>query len=485
MLKYKKEPSLKGFGSLFAGGLFNRGIGSIRLLIFAPLLGPAAFGALRLASVISVILSSITGLGLFNSYPRYLPEISSKNESYIFIKKTLLFSVLSASIAACILIFLPQYFSKILFASSDYAVLTILVGLSIPFTVIFKSIISALVGFGKFRQSAINESIHNFVYLILGLLLMILISRSSELVFSSYIIGLLIAIIWIIPKIKSTEYTKADEKKSDEYFQRALKYSLWYSLIPIFQYLFDFIDRWMLAHYYNLETVGAYSIIPLLTSGMFLISSSLAPIVARKGTILFSRGLLTSAQNIIWSCVKLAVLASLIYSIGLRLVEPIIWEIAGETWGQAASVLPVFLAYNTIFNVYYISGSFVGIYEKTYVHLIGLIAGAVTNIILNLLLIKPYGIFGASFGTLGGIIVTVLVYIIFMQFVRIKISFRNFMILLIPIIFILPKLWFIILSVVILFFSLKTNLILNDSDKRMAYTWIYRTTRNFKRREAL
>jgi O-antigen/teichoic acid export membrane protein len=479
-----KKTKLYGIGSLITGGALTQGFGALRLLIFAPLLGPAHFGALRLAMTASLILSSLAGLGLHTCYLRYLPELKPE-ETPGFIRQTLAWSFLPCCFSALVITLSVRGFSHLLFSSSEQTFLTILVAVSLPVTILYKSFYGMTSGSGRFRKAAIGDAMQNGVFFILGILALFLISKTSEYVFMTYLAGMGIGVLWFYFKIVHPVLLKGSNAQpgGNAIFYRALRFSIWYSLIPLFHYLFNFIDRWMLAHYYDLETTGTYSLVPLLAGGMFVTGGALSTITARKAAELRSRNLVKASEKLVWGAVCLSVPASLFYSFFIRLGEPLIWKIAGPKWQAALPLLPLFLVYFTFYNIFYQIGCFVSLEEKTWVHLISAIAGTAVNALINLALIKPYGIYGVATGTLIGMLVSIIVYLIFIYSRRISVIPRVWTAMLISFSIFLPRGIFIATTLLIFLAVVKTNIFLNDSDRRMARAWIAGTIREWKGRK--
>lgn len=340
-------------------------------------------------------------------------------------------------------------------------------------------------GSGRFRKAAIGDAMQNSVFFILSILALFLISKTSECVFITYLAGLGMGACWFYFMIVRRMLLNGSHAHpgGNAIFNRALRFSVWYSLIPLFHYLFNFIDRWMLAYFYDLETTGAYSLVPLLSSGMFVIGGALSTITARKSAELRSRNLIRASQNLIWGALFLSVLASLFYSFFMRLGEPLIWKIAGVKWQTALPLLPLFLVYFTFYNIYYQLGCFVSLEEKTWVHLVSAIAGTLVNTFINLALVKQYGIYGVATGTLIGMLTSIIVYLIFIYLRRIPINPRLWTAMVFSFSAFLPRWIFIATTLMIFLAAFKTDILLNDSERRMARAWIAGIIRDWKARK--
>lgn len=186
-----------------------------------------------------------------------------------------------------------------------------------------------------------------------------------------------------------------------------------------------------------------------------------------------------SHENFLWGAISIAIVGSMIYSAILYLTEPAIWMIIGAKWKSDPMILSMFLIYFTLFNAYYLIGCVASFEEKTWVNLLALILGSSANIILNILWVKPYGMLGAAGATLSGQIVLLLVHVVFVLSRGIKIAGRVKLAAVLPAALLLPKILFIFIVFIVVILSIKTNLFLNDSDRRMVWVWL----KNIKRRE--
>jgi len=460
-------------------------MGSIRLLVFAPLLGTAGFGALRLAITSSAIFSALAGLGLSTSFLRYLPETSSRGERAAFIRRVLGVSLATSCLVGLVLVLVPREMARVLFSDSEYWILSLLVAASLPLIVIYRSGLGAAGGIGRFDRAAIGETVQNLGYLMLGVGGLLLVSRRCEVAFGAFLVGMGAASAWLFPRIPlmhvSGDHSTAVRNKVDGLFRRSLVYSIWYALIPLFQYLFDFIDRWALAHFRDLSTTGAYSLVPILCGGMFVVGGALSPVVGRKGAELTARRRGLSAERLVWGSLGVAVIGSLGYSAALRVVEPVIWRIAGPKWETAATVVPLFLTYFTLFNLYYLFGSFAFFAEKTWVHLAALATGAMVNTGLNLLWVPSYGVEGAALATLVGLVAALGIQIAFVYSRGVRVIGRAWFAVVLAFVPLLPVIPLLGCTAVVLLLAWKSNLLLNDSDRRMVAGWTERILRRVRR----
>lgn len=467
------EARLGGFGALLTGNVFSRGVGLFKLLIFAPLLGPTAYGAFRLASTASAILSSLAGLGLHSSFVRYLPETDSAPRALAFIKRTVGLALAGGLIASVVLTLLREPLGRLIFSEDGYAWLTAIVTLGIPIVVLTKCLTSASKGLRRFSEAAVAEAGQNTGALALAIVAFWVFGPTSESAFGGYVAGSLLAGAWLLPRVRRNAATYGsippgiEKPEVGPLVGRALRFSVWYAVIPLFQYLFDFMDRWALARFHDLEITGVYSLIPVIAGGMTVFSLALGPVVQRQATALAAGYKKAESEDLIWGGIAIVLAGSLVYVLVVRTVEPVLWAIIGGKWADGRIVMPILLTYFTFFNIYWIVGAFAALREATWVHFGALCAGSVFNIGLNLLWVPEFAMLGAAWATLVSMLVPLTFHLIFAASCRIAIPRRAFLAFLVPLIGLAPYVVLVPGILVVLALCLWTNWIMTEADREL------------------
>lgn len=506
-----------------AGSIGCRVLGLARLLVFAPMLGPEAFGAVRLAITTSSILAAVGGLGMYTSYLRFMPEARTPRVSGILLRRTATLAVSVSAAAALVLLLKPSLVAHLVFSDSSYTTLAALLAVSIPVTVIYKTAVYAVQGYGDFARSSLAELLQNSVFLAGGVLSLWIVRGSSALCFASMLVGMFAAVLWLIPALAGRsesvpaaasapltvppiqtadpddsvavvspgdvagaprDASGTELEQASALVRRAIAYSVWFAMIPVFTYCFDFIDRWMISRYMTLKDAGVYSLVPLLAGGMFFAGASLSSVVCRRGAWLAARGRMRTAHRLVWAGSSLSVFASLAYVLIVKAAEPIIWRVSGPRWSGAAQVLPLSLVYYALYNSYYLLGSFAAFEEKPWVNLAAGLVGVVVNAALNSWWIPLFGIRGAAAGTLAGLLASMAVHALFVQVRGILVPLRAWLTMGLPFMALLPLPLAAAGTVLSALAWKRTSLLSNDSERRIVTVWssrLSRRTANFIR----
>ncbi len=468
-ITHETDSPYSGAVSLLASGIASRGLGLGKLLIFAPLLGPSAFGALRLATTAGSIFYSIGSLGLHTAYLRYLPELGKSSESRNFFLSFLMLSLATASVLALLFLAIYPQLNEIIFANQASVTLVVLLILSIPIWVLYQSCIGATRGLGLFKFSAISETSHHLLHLVIALTGFLILAKTASVAYAAAMIAMLFMGMVMLNRILQELPKTRVQRPNPSLSRRALKYSVWYMTIPTFQYLFDFMDRWAIARFHGLDLTGAYSLIPIIAGGMTVFALGLAPVIARRETIRKANFPLQYSYPLVWSTISIVTVGCLLYAFLFRLIEPALWSLAGSNWNIAAPAVNWLLIYFCWFNIYYLIGCIASVEEYTWIHLYALFTGAIFNISLNLILVPDWGVSGAAIATTASILPTIGIHLTFILMKGIPVRKTFWVAIALPLVFLIPSLATLILIFTVLMIVLVFSEILIKRQDRQEF----------------
>lgn len=461
-----------GLGALLFSSVASRAIGVLKLLIFAPLLGPAGFGAFRIATTLLAILAPFFSLGLYTSLLRFLPEIKDELRRTSFIR-----SVLGSAFLLCAILLVVSFlYSKevAIWAFSDptYQNLTILLLGCTPAYILYQAATGYARGMRQFRLSATAEVAQNVLHLALAVVLFWIFGASSFVALLALGVALAAASQIALPLIRLFPKGRPSVPPVSGLVQRATRYSFWYALIPCLQYFFDFIDRWALARYSSMEIAGVYSLGPVLAGGMTFVGLSLAPVVTSN--LIAAGGHRRTGESLeaIWSALGMSFLLSAFYACVLLAAVPIAWVYFGKDWQPVETVLPVFLLYFFAMNTYQILGVYASIREATWMHMVALALGGIANIVLNILLVPTYGMFGAAWATFAAMLLSISVHLVYINSRGESIPIRFFLLSLLPLFVFLPRIEAIAGGIVLMAGVWLSPIFLKHQEKLQIRNWI-------------
>jgi O-antigen/teichoic acid export membrane protein len=160
------------------------------------------------------------------------------------------------------------------------------------------------------------------------------------------------------------------------------------------------VDQVMIKEIIGAEAVGQYAAAVRLSEVWYFIpmaiTSSLFPamISAKKQSeVIYFTRLQRLYDLTVWVAIAIALPITFFSS-------RIVTTLFGEAYSQAGSILIVHVWAGVFVAVSFITTRHINIINRQSLTMIATIIGAITNVILNFLLIKSYGVIGAAYATL-------------------------------------------------------------------------------------
>ena len=466
--------------SQLGGNAVCRLLGLVRLAVFAPLLGPVSFGLFRLAFTALSIISALSGLGLHASYLRFVPEARGPGAARLLVARCLAISLVVSGVVTAGMLAFPGWVSLALFSDDHHRILAAAVAVGLPLTVLYKSLIGAAQGEGRFAHAASAEILQNVVFLVLGAAALVFLKGSPVAAFVGYLAGMALASrgLWHSvlrsPTAQGGGEAVHSQASTDipRLVSRSIAYGAWFAVIPASQYFFDFIDRWALMRYVGAEAAGVYSIVPLLAGGILFLGPAITTVVSRRGAWLLARGEREAAHRGVWAGLFLSSFGSFAYAVVVLFAQPLIWRVSGPVWATAAVVLPISLTYYSLYNATYLLGTFAALEECPWMNLVAGGSGAVVAAVLNLVLVPRFGMPGAAWGTLGGLVVLAGCHAVFIVRRNPGFPVRAVGTLLVPFAALLPAPVAAAALLVAAGVAFRTNILCTDSERRIVTAWL-------------
>lgn len=360
-------------------------------------LGPENFGYLNYAQSFIIILSIFTMLGFDNIVVREITKDLHNNQTIVSTTITL---KIIASIVFCLMFFI----SFKAFSNDEIEISLIGILIFIPiiqsFNIIdfyFQSrVLSKYVVIANSIALIFSSSFK--IYFILG---------SYDLIY--FAIPLLLEVVFI--SIGYIYFYKSIEKSFKYKFNLSLAFKILKSSIPLMSsglvmVLYTRIDQIMIQNIMDSKDVGLYAaairICEILMFLPLVVTSSLFPalINAKKidKKIYYER---------LQKLYDFMVISSLIVAIFVSISSnTIVAFLYGEAYSSASIILQIYV-WGGIFTALLVSSGKWLVNENLVMHaLYRNVLGLVSNVILNLLLIKKYGIEGAAYASVISIIIS-------------------------------------------------------------------------------
>jgi len=374
------------------GNIFNKAFSFLLFPLIVRIFSKEEVGAINMALVFIPFFTMLGTLQLDQGFARYYAD-----DEYKLLRKkvfsTSFISIVSFSfLISIITILLKHKLTFLLFKDLKYQNFFSLTVLASFFNIINYFLLNVY----KWQNRAKLFVLFSIVNSILIIVFIIILTFSLNLGVNAFGVSLFIS--YLLTSVISFFLLKneIDLILDINLLKQILKFSLPLLPFALSIVVLNFTDRLMINHYLNLSQVAIYSIGSKIASilTLFLIGFQHAwgPYVYAN----FRR------EHVKKEFAKIFDLFTATVSLGLiiiTLVSPyLILILATKDYLEAYKVVPLLLIGLISYSLLYF-GVGISISEKTYFNLVGSIAGIISNIGLNILLIPKFKIIGAAIAT--------------------------------------------------------------------------------------
>ncbi|OHB81888.1 MAG: hypothetical protein A2W31_15625 [Planctomycetes bacterium RBG_16_64_10] len=395
---------------LLAVTLVQRTIGFGRGLLFCRWLDPLELGQWELALSFLLIAAPLVVVGLPGSFGRYVEHYRRRGQLRTFLYRTTVWTVLLSLLAVGTMLGAAPWFSLLVFGHRQGTALVMLMALSLGPIVMHHFLMSLFAALRMFRIVAGMQFVQSLVFAVLGIVLLLTWRFSAASIVIAYGGASLIASAWAIVlrmgRVLADLPAPSGPLPHAHFWAKLLRFSVWVWVTNLLANLFMVVDRYMIIHVSGLETsralaeMGQYHssrIVPLLLVSIAeLFAALLTPYLSRDCEA--GRWQRVSARLNL--ALKLVALGMLVASVViLSLARPLFdWVLNGKFAGGEA-ILPWALAYCSLFGVAAVAQNYLWCAEKARLGSLALLAGLVSNVALNLVLLPRFGLMGAVLAT--------------------------------------------------------------------------------------
>ncbi|MFA4662854.1 flippase [Pyrococcus kukulkanii] len=397
----------RGTGIVFAGTVISMFFGFLSRAIIARYFSTGEYGVFNLALTVLSIALVVATLGFQNSLPREIAFYREREPSKVrdLISTALIIVALNSIIWTIILILGAGNVAQV-FDEGRLAYALKIVAFALPFSALIGTLVSISRGFGRVREQVYFQ---NIVYPIAFLVLIALgafLNFPFTYVFFAYVLAqviTLLALTFDVWRVKLFEFrTSLDLKLGKE----LIRFSIPLMLTGILSFVMTWADTLMLGYYKSSEVVGLYNAASPIAKLLPIFLNSAAFLYAPIASQLYAQEKLGELKRVYQILTKWVFLLTLpIFSVMFLFPEATIGFFFGAKYTSAAPALRI-LALGFMFHTFLgLNGWSLIIIGSTKANLVGDLFAAMTNIILNVLLIPLYGMQGAAVATSAAYIV--------------------------------------------------------------------------------
>ncbi len=388
------------------GTAAGRGLQMLLVPVFTRVFAPEAYGVIDLLGLVAAIAALLVVMGTDAALARFFYDATDSDARRVMISSSALWRVGVCTVVALALWLLAPTFSVFLLNSPDYAKYVRLTALTIPFTAFF-----------MFQNDVLRVTFQPWKFITLNLVNTILVGGLSILfvvgwhkgvagVLYGRLIGDAITAAFGFFLIRLQLVPRFDRVV----LRRMLVYGAPLIPVAVAYWVMQYADRWSLAHFRDLATVGIYAVAVKMGAAMMLF---IAAFQLAWGPFAFARARDPGAGRLFSRVLTLytAVAATTALTIGLFAAEALQVLVPGA---YARAALPGgLLAFAAVAHgAYYIVGIGANLSFRTDLVAWTSLFAAAVNVALNFTLVQSLGIRGVATATLVGFALsTVLLYI--------------------------------------------------------------------------
>lgn len=406
--RLKTETLFSGVLILMLATVLQRSIGLGRGVLFCRWLPPEMLGQWDMAYSFLLLAAPVVVLGVPGSLGRYLEHFRQRGQLHTFVLRTSGWTLLCSLLGIVTIVWWAPYFSQLVFGSDDYLPLVYGVALCLATVVLHHSVTSLLTALRLFRVATIMNFAQSLLFAAITLSLLLWKTNVAMMLFgygAASLLSSLGALAWIWSDFRHLEQQPENVPHSD-FWPRILRFALFVWVSNLLAHLFAISDRYMLLHYSGmepelaLEQVGhlhSSRMVPLLlVSFADLLSGLVLPHLSHD----WERGDRDQVRRRMLLILKLTALGMLAFGTIVLLFSPLLFNVLLKgKYGGGFDVLPWTLTGCIWYSLYALSQNYLWCAEHTRRATAPLALGLLLNVLLNLLMLPIWGLYGAVLAT--------------------------------------------------------------------------------------
>ena len=375
--------------------------GSLFYIFAARIFPPSDLGVIALFIAIVGLFGIVFTVGLNSAITHF---ISSNLNSKVYSPGKTLFRILVLGIllafAGLLVVYaFSGYISIIFFHATSYTFYIKLLSIVLFGNIIFSILNGAIIGFEKFKISALISVVIWVIYYF-GALTLAYIDRSLIDIIYGWILGLalgiLIDFVYLLA-ILARGYMRKHHRTVGS--RSIFVYAIPVLLSSIIGYGASYTDRFVVAYLLNTYYLGIYNFTLLIFSGISFIAIPFNNITLPKFSEFFGNDQRSFIKSNVGASSLLLTYFYTPVALGIAALSPIVlYYIAGPAYVSGQYALIVVMLVPTLFISQNLLIQAISSVRKTSFFLYSSLGSLVANVVFSFLLIPYFGLIGAAFG---------------------------------------------------------------------------------------
>lgn len=393
---------------LLAATVLQRAVGFGRGVLFCRWMSPEALGEWEMAYHFLLLAAPMAVLGVPGSFGRYAEQFRQRGHLRTFLVRTAVWTLVCTVAAVAVVHAFAEPLSVAVFGHDHYADLMQNIALCLATIVLHHTLTAVLTALRLYRVVTAMNFAQSMLFALLSLTLVWRHPDMTSIVYAYAVACLaasLGAIVWSWPAFREID-RPSGTLPHGEFWNKLLRFAFFVWVTNVLTHLFAVIDRYMLVHSAGLspaealEQIGHYHssrIVPLL---MVSVADLLAGLVMPHLSHDWELGNRQRVSERLNLTVKLTSLSMIACGACVLLAGPLLFDVVLQgRYNNGLAVLPWTIAGCVWYGVYIIAQCYLWCAEKTRWTVAPLALGLIANVLLNLLLVPAYGLYGAVLAT--------------------------------------------------------------------------------------
>lgn len=371
------------------------------------------YGSYKLIGSLLTLFIAFTSLGVQSVFARFLPEFITRKK-YGQIKKVYFYGFLIRFISSCLLVMIFYFFKGSLFGFLNLTDIFYLMFVPIFMILVLKTV-SNLIGPSFFNtlmdQKVVNQNI--IVYEVLRIFLFSFVFYKELglkfIVFSMLFVEIVSFLHYLVNMYKKFRSMREDDNSSEdrialEDLKRMFAFGLYNFFTGNIAILHNvMIDNFVIANYMSVEMVGMYGFATTIVAFSVMLDpgkmlkSIFSTILVSKYTEDPSTEVVIKGYNFLN---KISLIVFIPSAIGLMIIcDKLILYLFGKTqYLSVYSVVVILLVFSLFSSLITPLGHIISLMEKNHIMLLCGFS-SIYNLVMDIVLIRYYGIDGIAFAT--------------------------------------------------------------------------------------
>ncbi len=358
----------------------------------------SSVGSVALLLAIVSLFPAFFSLGLQYGWQHFISYFIGQGKSgevHGIIRQAIRTGLVLSAAAVIFLLASAHYISVLFFHTAAYTTLVFLLALDIPSAIMISILNGMMLGLQRFKTAGIIGM--TYVVIVYGSSVVLLkASQSLNAVPIGWGIGYFIGVLMYYYELTKWP-VKAQQKGIG--LREVLKYSTPLYATGILSVGASYIDRLTVAFFKNLSSIGVYTLVLLIVSGVGLLSAPIGGVIFSK----FSEFYAKKDNQMIREGVRISVnAASVLYipaALGVSaLAVPLLRVLGGPAYVIGSVPLAIILTVNALVIVGGPMGSALQGTRKTLIFVLSTSIALISNLVLSVLLIPSLSLTGAAIG---------------------------------------------------------------------------------------